>query len=422
MAADDAASSSLNRARLLVDLSRFEEARTAAQQAIDADPTDADAWCLLAQAQLGLRNPERALAAATTAISVDPTDAWPHRLASVALMHLEGYQFAVEHARQAVKLNPNSALGFVCLAQAYSQLQQYDLAEDAAFQARELAPLSPTTHVTLARVYRAEQQIGAAERCVRQALALDPQNAEALNELSILRLPARGRSAGVTDLAAAAQGFSGVAAVDPRGPEGRRNLDLAMSIFLARVSYFLAISAWICSGVSRSFNDGVPRLIPVALMIGLFVYVFRFTSHISPELRRYVLRSTAQPRTRLIATILEVGSLALILIGTLSPINTATKLMGAAVGAAFGARIFLAIHFDRTFRSAPLIGEFTLLLIAWCSIAASFVGFMFLLLPATNAKITGCVIGTFFGAVGGWCLKIRHKRKFDSARKFERYD
>jgi hypothetical protein len=131
-------------------------------------------------------------------------------------------------ASEAVRLEPYRADAHVALAVVGHRLppRRYD-AWLAACRAAELEPMSPVTHLALGFTSHALGFPDEAESHYREALRLDPHNAAASNDLTVVR---HGLSLGK-----AAQGFSGALAIDPSTTESAENIERLATRFMIRV-------------------------------------------------------------------------------------------------------------------------------------------------------------------------------------------
>ena len=176
-------------ARVLLDLKRYDEAASLLVLIVAAEPSDGEAWCLLATAHLGAGQYRGALAAASRALTLAPSDDWPYRLASTAYRHLGNVSAAVDAANEACKLAPHEWLAYISLAQAQLATEiDFDAAERAAATALRLAPLEPDAHFTAGHISYTRESWKSARAHLERALSLDPTHSGALNELGLIRL------------------------------------------------------------------------------------------------------------------------------------------------------------------------------------------------------------------------------------------
>jgi tetratricopeptide (TPR) repeat protein len=184
----------LTRAQTLCELGRYSDAVSAVAIAISKDPRDVEAWCVMADAQLGSEKPAAALEAARTAAKLDPGHERPHRLASLALERLGRDEDAAEAALQATRCGPGSWQAHVRLAHSLAAFRaRLGEAREAAERARALRPEQPEPHLALGAVALAAGQQADAASAFCAALAADPQCVEAHHQLAGLgALGARG--------------------------------------------------------------------------------------------------------------------------------------------------------------------------------------------------------------------------------------
>jgi tetratricopeptide (TPR) repeat protein len=352
-----AASVDLDRARALCDLARFDDAAQLLQRVVAADPQNARAWCLLAQAYLGGREDGDALRAAETALSLSPEDEWAHRLHSIALGKLGRREESVAAARSAARVAPHSWHAFVQLAQALvGDKSAHDEALAAAEQAVALAPHEAAPHIVLGLAARACKRYEDAEAAFRAALAIDPQNSAAHNELARLRLR-RTKLAGATALAEAAGGFTDAVRANPRADVSRRNLDLVVRVFLARVSYLIFLDAYLAGRGLAGSGSMAARLAPVILLAVPAQFAWRFVRRLTPDLRRHVHRVLLS-RALLIPAVLQAVAIALLLVAVVAPRDARSFAAGAAAAAAAVARVYLFVYARRRSRVRPGLRRF----------------------------------------------------------------
>jgi tetratricopeptide (TPR) repeat protein len=273
----------LERASALCELRRFEEAIELLQQLLAREPDSAPAWCLLAQAQLGVGDAYAALDAAGHAIALEPDEEWPHRLRSIAFEQLGVTDSAIGAAREAARVGPYSWRAHSGLATALVIKRDLDEAWAAAERGAALAPHEPDTHYALGLVANARGNHREAEEHFRQALALNPQHGPAHNALASRQFAAS-RRFNPDGLAAAAAGFRNVVQADPRAHYGAANLEATLRFFLARLSYLILVMVFIAARAHP--NDSLAaRILPPLLAVVPLAYAARFLARLEPDLR-----------------------------------------------------------------------------------------------------------------------------------------
>jgi tetratricopeptide (TPR) repeat protein len=270
----------LDRAGVLIELGRYDDAALRAGSILGVDPSNVRAACLLAQAEIGRRRFDDALRAAKGAAVEDPSAEWPQRLASLALMHLGKANESIAHAREAVRLAPHEYRAHMQLAQALTARSLRD-ARAAAVRALELAPHAADAHFVVGRVAAAGGRRDEAKRAFARALALDPDHSPAHNELARLRLR-RFR------LADAAIGFSTALRADPQSEVSRQNLELVVRAFLTFTAAFVYLGAFIGFGTASRDVSTAGRIAPLAVLIIPSLLAVRFTIRLPRSLRRYL--------------------------------------------------------------------------------------------------------------------------------------
>lgn len=170
----------------LLDAGRWADAHRMASSLVAEIPDHPEAWRLLGDAQMRLRNWVEAERCARRVVSLDPESFLGHFLLARSLW-LQGARDEAEScARVATRLEPEDALGWALLAQiGSSRPHPPDEALHAARQAVRLAPDSAFTHVALGAVL-AKRDPQAAREALEQALRIDPQSSDALTELAAL--------------------------------------------------------------------------------------------------------------------------------------------------------------------------------------------------------------------------------------------
>jgi tetratricopeptide (TPR) repeat protein len=222
-------SGALHRAEVLLDLKRPQEAGEVASRAAAANPSDPQAWIVLARCYELTDEPTRALEMANRAIGLDPNDHDPHLIASRVLAQMGNHPLAVQAGHAAVRLAPMSTSAHANLAIALSGLstrppafsyflpRHLKLAAHHAQQAIALAPNSTAGHFAAGYVADKSNHGREARKHYRTVLVIDPQNAATLNNVAKLDF-------GVSRFSRGGEGFARALASDPSLKIARKNV------------------------------------------------------------------------------------------------------------------------------------------------------------------------------------------------------
>jgi tetratricopeptide (TPR) repeat protein len=204
-----AADGYLQRAQLLAELGRYDEAAEEAAHAVALDPADVDALTVLARVHLAAGRPAEALRTADAAVAAAPGAVPPLLLRGFALLDLGDYRPAAEAADRVLALAPDEAYAQRGAAAILAGARNGQPALNAAWRGVELAPEEAQAHLVLGLVAARLELFDLAERAYREALRLNPQLAEAQHDMGIIRLEQRRYAealAHLTDAAALAPG------------------------------------------------------------------------------------------------------------------------------------------------------------------------------------------------------------------------
>ena len=181
----------IERADRLRQLRRFDEARTAATQALAQAPDDARAHRVLGEVELASGDLDRAAECAASAISAEPSVASHHLAARVARRRGE-MDGAVEHCRIAHGIDPDHAPVHVTESLALSgpmlhadrsgrfpvDETRWAAARTAADRALELDPDLPSAHYASAVTHLLADRSLDAVRALERGLEIDPEWAD----------------------------------------------------------------------------------------------------------------------------------------------------------------------------------------------------------------------------------------------------
>ncbi|OMC44460.1 tetratricopeptide repeat protein [Mycobacterium sp. IS-1264] len=220
-----------------IDSKNYERARDVLRQALSQHPNDPVLLARYARAEYMLDNYPGAASSAYAALSVAPQDEMAMRMYALSLDGLgRGYE-GLWMAWRTVLAHPNEPTAHRLYARLLQKSRQYSSALLAVDEALRLDPTNVDGLVLRGSVLHDLRRIPESDAAYRQALALEPDNAEALNNMAVNRVQ-RGR------FATALLGFLGAAGIDPAyGDLARRNI----GVVLRRVLRFVTVAATILS-------------------------------------------------------------------------------------------------------------------------------------------------------------------------------
>lgn len=212
----------LQRAQLLAELGRYDEAAGELGYAIALDPADPEPSIMLARVHLAAGRPAEALAAAETARAAGrpaaapaaaetaPAAAGPVPTAALvtrglALIDLRRFRDAAQVADEILVRSPDDPYAQRSGAAILAESRNGQQALNAAWRGVELAPQDASAHLVLAVVAARLELFDVAERAYREALRLDPQlDEDDHDDVGIIRLEQRRYSDALRLLAARA--------------------------------------------------------------------------------------------------------------------------------------------------------------------------------------------------------------------------
>ncbi|MEU8425436.1 hypothetical protein AB0C15_31640 [Micromonospora sp. NPDC048835] len=191
------------RAQLLAELGRYDEAAGELAYGLALQPDDVGALTILARVHLAADRPGEALTSADAAVAVAPEALPPLVARGMALTDLERYSEAAATADRILGLGPTDAYAQRSAAAILAESRNGQPALNAAWRGVELAPQEPQAHLVLSLVAARLNLFDLAERAYREALRLDPRIAEAGHDVGVLRLEQRRWSEALEDIAEA---------------------------------------------------------------------------------------------------------------------------------------------------------------------------------------------------------------------------
>jgi tetratricopeptide (TPR) repeat protein len=273
-ASDQHASSDgyVQRAELLADLGRYDEAVTELRYALALESGNAQAFTVLARVHLAADQPAEALAAADAAGAAAPGLVYPLVARGLALVDLRRFAEAAQTADQILALGAADPYAQRSAAGILAESRNGQQALDAAWRGVELAPGEAQAHLMLGLVAARLGLFDLAERAYRQALELDPELAEARHDIGVARLEQRRYAALLEDLAE-------TVAVEPGQARATRTIgDGLARLVLYGAGY--SIVAVVLVAFLAAGNGAISRIGAALMAIAGAVLVWRFAARV----------------------------------------------------------------------------------------------------------------------------------------------
>lgn len=156
-------------------------------RAIELDPRDAYAYRKRAHAHTKNQQPEKVIADASEAIRLDPQNHEGYRLRALACKDTEDFDQALADCNRALELNPNAKDALNIRGIAHKNKGDYDRAIADYDRALELDPEDARVLVNRALAYRGKRDFARAAADYEEAIRVNPRYANGLNNLAWLR-------------------------------------------------------------------------------------------------------------------------------------------------------------------------------------------------------------------------------------------
>lgn len=154
----------VQRAKLLAELGRYDEAAAEVSYAVALEPANAGALTLLSRLHLAAGRPAEALTAADAAIAAAPGIVAPLLARGMALADLERYAEAARTADEILAVGPDDAYAQRNAAAILAGSRNGQTALNAAWRGVQLAPEEPEAHLVLGLVAANMQMFDLAEQ------------------------------------------------------------------------------------------------------------------------------------------------------------------------------------------------------------------------------------------------------------------
>ncbi|SIQ21766.1 tetratricopeptide repeat protein [Micromonospora avicenniae] len=260
----------LQRAKLLAELGRYDEAAAEVSYAVALEPANAVALTLLARLHLAAGRPAEALTVADTALAAAPGTVAPLVARGMALADLERYAESARAADEILAIGPDDAYAQRSAAAILAGSRNGQPALNAAWRAVELTPEEPEGHLVLGLVAANLHLYDLAERAYREALRLDPRLAEARHDIGVIRLEQRRWSEALEHLAEAA-------ATGPARVDGGRSIpDRLRRMVLYAAGWSLVVAVLVAFLAAPV--PGASRVVAVATALGGVLVAWRYAA------------------------------------------------------------------------------------------------------------------------------------------------
>lgn len=192
------------RAILLADLGRYDEALGELASGTALAPTDPQLLTTLARVHLAAGAPGDALAAADAATAAAPGAVEPRVARGLALIDLRRFAEAAQLAGELLRAGADDPAVLRSTAGLLAEARNGQPALDAAWRAVQLAPDDARGHLVLGVVAAHMRMFDLAERAYREALRLDPGLVDVHEDQGVVRLEQRRQAEALGRLAEAA--------------------------------------------------------------------------------------------------------------------------------------------------------------------------------------------------------------------------
>jgi tetratricopeptide (TPR) repeat protein len=301
----DGKADAVNIARAYIETGNYQRARDVLRQHLSQNPNDPELLAVYADAELRLENYSGAAEIARAALSITPSDAATMRIYALALDGLGRSDEALMLAWRSALDHPNDPVAHWFYARLLHDAREYRSALVVVDEALRLSPAFISAlflrGLILKRLGRIEESTAAYQR----VLELDPDNAEALHNLSINRL-SRGK------LDRALEGLLGAARLDPMlGDLARLNVGVVLSKMLSRaavITLVLGVAA-VIAGVAAAdgYATTQQRVVAGLITAGLIVSLWRIQRVVPWPVLTSALRRRPSLVIRVVHALVGVG-------------------------------------------------------------------------------------------------------------------
>jgi tetratricopeptide (TPR) repeat protein len=301
------------RIETLVELGRWREAQLLSESVLAEEPDNYVALGHRTRCLLELDDFPAALASANRMVALEPDDDWAHRMCSIVLDGMGQHDEALRAAAEAVRLDPYDWLNHAQYATAAIDVRgRLGDALDAARRSVELAPNAPHAHFVLGLVAHRRNEVAVAQAAYRRVLQLQPDHAQAINNLAVLD--------GLHRTVSASRGFATALQIDPQNATVRQNID-ALMINFALILFLMAGGGVVVAlAAVRDRGPGpAGTTVAVAFTLLLLGYVGWVGWRVPRGVRRYALARWRHRGLAVWNTVLAVLEIAVVYVVCFSP-------------------------------------------------------------------------------------------------------
>ncbi|WP_030549262.1 tetratricopeptide repeat protein [Streptomyces albus] len=270
----------------LIELGRYEDAKSLLARRLAEDPGEVRAWTRLARCHMNAGEHEEALAALDEALKAAPEDLDAVDLRARVLRRLKRRDESEQAAREAIRIDPQWWGAYALLAELLCFPPSPDTWGEGVSMAEEAVRLAPEevgAYETLWKIAVVARNDEAADALERHILALDPTH-----ELALSQQTARAAKTPGVKAAQAADLYADALAAVPGSSSLSRGLDQATYRLLRGIRWLALICLLLAGAMVNLFPaDGEAPELPVPLATRVWVLVLMTAVWAFGAWRRY---------------------------------------------------------------------------------------------------------------------------------------
>ena len=309
MSAAETNHSDSRRAVELVSLGAYDAAERAAHSALQANPSDADAWCVLAVVASARAEKQKARDYAQAALAISAEHEWALRRLARAESDLGNRAKAATAVEAAINAWPHSWRAHILLAEVLTGIPSESArARTAITRALELAPQETWLHRVDSFLAVAEGRNADAAAATRRALQITPDDSYLIHDLGVALF--RGTPGAI---AISASLFAQAAGMAPEQPIPSANVDYMLVYFIDRFglySLFVSFGVAIVTTMGGQTESMVGAAVGVILLLS---FAGRFWQHASKSVRRRLWMAATRSQALLPRCALQLAAMSLLI-------------------------------------------------------------------------------------------------------------